>query len=60
MCGDKQERELTFVVWPHGVLEEVCVGLVAAVAQHPQLEYLPEFVRGDPQRRQDHHSEPIC
>ena len=51
--------ELT-VVRRHGDVEVLLVGLVAAVAQHPQLEHLLELVRGDPQGGQDHHAEPVC
>ena len=51
--------ELT-ILGPHGDVDVLLVGLVAAVAQHPQLEHLLELVGGDPQGSQDHHAEPVC
>ena len=52
------KAEQTFI-GPHGDVNVHRVGLVATVAQHPQLQYLPEPVRGDPQRGQDDHAKPI-
>ena len=51
--------ELT-ILGPHGDVDVLLVGLVAAVAQHPQLEHLLELVGGDPQGGQDHNAEPVC
>lgn len=52
------KAEQTFI-GPHGDVDVLRVWLVAAVAQQPQLQHLPELVRGDPQGCQDHHAKPV-